>query len=452
MPLRNFLQQLIHTEDLRKVTSTVDSDLEVAAICRREYKKEGGGQALIFDSVRHSPVRVVANLFGSRARMLNILRCVNEQEFTSRIRSVLASGKGSATQRLQQTCSAQAVTVMDMSVCCDNMLSLNDLPALRSWPGEKERYLTLALTQTLDSAQGEINLGLYRAAIKSNKQLALNFSSGSGAAEHLKAAEGRGEALPVALILGADPALIWAAAAPLAAGCSEYAFSRCLGTHEQIFSWCQTQPMSVPADAEIIIEGEIRPGARTSEGPFGNHTGQYVQRKDCPLMTVTAIRHQPRPIMPITVVGPPPNENIHLARFNEILIREMLRIDYPCITDFTMPEMTIFHGVGILAIAEILPAEVKHLIQDLWNNNPLSRSKLLILVDDDINIRDLQLSWWRVINRVDAGCIHHRAEQMIIDATGIDRNQLVNESPLLTARVNGSLYDCSPADRTDLCK
>lgn len=450
MSFRDYLQQLIDNEDLRKIHSRVDPDLEVAAICRREYQRAGGGQALLFDSVRYSPVRVVANLFGSKARMLNILRCTNEQEFTSRVRNILASAKGNATQRLQHACSAQKLTVADASTCCDNLLGLDDLPALRSWPGEKDRYFTLALIQTGDSTQGNVNLGLYRAAIKSNEQLALNFSAGSGAAEHLSAAESRGEALPVALIFGADPALIWAAAAPLPAGCSEYAFSRCCGTPELSLSWCRSQPMLVPTEAEIIIEGEIRPGARTTEGPFGNHTGQYVQRKECPLMTVTALRHRPGPIMPITVVGPPPNENIHLARFNELLIREMLRVDYPCISDFIMPEMTIFHGVGILAVTEMQPAEVQHLIQGLWDNSPLSRAKLLLLVDDDINIHDFQLCWWRMINQLDLSRIHYNAEQLIINATGIDRGRLVNEDPLTTEMVNGSVYAQAAADISDL--
>lgn len=204
---------------------------------------------------------------------------------------------------------------------------------------------------------------------------------------------------------------------------------------------CLTQALRVPAAAEILIEGEIRPGDRISEGPFGNHTGQYVGRAQCPLMTVTAIRHRAQPIMPITVVGPPPSENIQLANLNALLLREMLCYDFPLITDLVMPEMTAFHGAAIIAVRECTSAaDSADLVQRLQRLTCLGRSRLLVLVDDDINIHDLKLSWWRAINLLSPERVFVTDRGLLINATGVDREQLVTADQATAALVDRGDY------------
>lgn len=450
MPLRAYLRTLAQQSDLSRIRSLVDPDLEMAAICRREFNSADGGQALLFEAVRDSPLRAAANLFGSEARMLTVLRRPHLASFANSIRVLLETRSGPSQERLRQVCTAASRIEAVSGNCTLNRLHLKDLPGVRSWPGEQGRYLTLALVQTVDPEEGHGNLGLYRAAIMPDGRLALNFSRGSGADRHLQKAEARGKSLPVAIILGADPALTWAAAAPLPPGCCEYGFSRALVTPELALTQCDSQPLLVPAAAEVIIEGEIRRGARIGEGPFGNHTGQYVRRESCPRMTVTAIRHRDRPIVPFTVVGPPPSENICLGRINTILLREMLRVDYPLVRDFYMPAMTMFHGVGILALAASSTSEVDDLIDDLWTSSPLQRSRLLILVDDDIDIRAGELSWWRVVNQLRSDRVFQRDGRTIIDATGIDRTNLVAEDRATTLLLQSRRYDRVLAGSTDL--
>jgi 4-hydroxy-3-polyprenylbenzoate decarboxylase len=441
MALRAFLQQLLIDNEFKRITTEVNPDLEIAAVCRREYLSASGGDALLFDSVKGTSVQVAANLFGSRARLLKMLG-VDERGLINKIRTMIASGAQDAAINLTNACDATSMDSPEPDYP-HRELNLYDIPALRSWPGEENRYLTLALTHSVSPATGVGNLGLYRAALVGEQAIALNFALGSGAAEHLEIAESRGNSLPVALVLGGDPALFWAAAAPLPSGCNEYGFAAAITGRAVTFSSCLTQPLKVPASAEIIIEGEIKPGARVSEGPFGNHTGQYVKREDCPLMEVTAIRHRNQPIMPVTVVGPPPSENIQLAKLNELLLREMLRFDFPLVTDLVMPEMTAFHGVAVIAVRQCSAADVTDLIRQLRRATWLGRSRLLALVDDDINIHDFNISWWRAVNLLEPGRVIASDKGFIINATGVDRCQLVTEDPATTALVESRDYQIS---------
>jgi len=441
MALRSYLRRLLNSNELKAIITEVDCDLEIAEICRNEFSSAGGGKALIFEAVKGTPVRVGANLFGSKERLLRMLE-VDEAGLITLIRTLIHSGADNAATNLTNACRLSSIEYTAPEYQYQE-LTLKEIPALRSWPQENDRYLSLALTHSVSPANGVSNLGLYRAAVVGDREIALNFAPGSGADNHLQIAEARGEPLPVALLLGADPALFWSAAAPLPTGCNEYGFTGAITGRPVTLSSCLTQPLSVPANAEILIEGEIRPGERVSEGPFGNHTGQYVSRADCPLMRITAIRHRIQPIIPVTVVGPPPSENIYLAKLNELLLREMLTFDFPQIADLVMPEMTAFHGVAVIALRQCSAADVADLIKQLRQSTCLGRSRLLVLVDDDINIQNLDLSWWRAVNLASPECVIATDKGLIINATGINRKRLVIADQATTALVNSRHYQIS---------
>lgn len=441
MTLRACLRQLLIDNEVKRIVTEVNPDLELAALSRREFLSASGGDVLLFEAVKGTSVQIAANLFGSKSRLLRMLE-VDERSLRTKIRNMIAAGEQDAAANLTNACHIPSKDSLEPHYQHQE-LSLNDIPGLRSWPGESTRYLTLALTHSVSPVTGISNLGLYRAALVEEGKIALNMAPGSGAAEHLETAESRGEALPVVLILGADPALFWAAAAPLPTACSEYGFAAALTGRSLTFSPCLTQPLKVPADVEIVIEGEIKPGSRVKEGPFGNHTGQYVKREDCPLMEVTAIRHRHQPIIPITVVGPPPSENVQLAKLNELLLREMLLFDFPLVADLVIPEMTAFHGVAVIAVRQCSAAEVAVLIRQLGTVPSLSRSRLLVLVDDDINIHNFNLSWWRTLNLLGPERVITSGKGLIINATGIDRGQLVTEDQATTDLVENRHYQTS---------
>lgn len=428
MDLRKYLQQIDDSGELRFVKTSVDTKLELAALCRREFTKNHGGHALLFEKITDSYFPVAANLFGSEQRVSMLLHSDSLQHFSDKLKKLLEPQTGTVTEKFHFTESNKGsfhLGATQLQYIPD--FKLTSLPAIQSWPGERGRYINLAMALTQHPENGLKNLGLYRAQIIDSERLAINFSPNSGAAEHLNVAAKAGKALPISLIFGSDPALLWVAAAPLPPDCDEFIFSRSLFAPDMKLTAGLSQPVAVPSDAEIIIEGQIFPGDYVTEGPFGNHTGQYVSRDDCPVMQVTAIRHQPRPIYPTTVVGPPPSENIYLAKANEILLREMLKIDYPQVRDMQMPLETIFHGVALLTVKPQNASANKELLYSLWDKSPLRRSRLLVLLDEDIDLKSAASCWWRTINCLQNQRVYQDNGRIAIDATGVNPALLVVE-------------------------
>ena len=429
MDLPQFINALKVAGDLKEITVPVNKRLELAALCRREFRRENGGQALLFHNIKDSDYPVVANLFGSQTRLSGMLHSATLDEFRQRIKEALTTPQSS--DAISGIVANKPVVQPQWQSLAKTCLAA--LPAIQSWPRETQGYLTLALAVTADPVSGEPNLGLYRAQILAESRIAVNFASGSGAARHLAIARELGQPLPIALVLGSDPALIWLAAAPLPTGWNELGFYRSLFGNPLPLADCTSQPLQVPADAELIIEGEIAIGQTAPEGPFGNHTGQYVTRQNCPLMQVTAIVQRPEPILPLTVVGPPPSENVQLAAANEILILELLALEYPQIHDLWMPLETFFHGAAVIALEKQGRQQVRELVNRLWQNGPLQRSRLLVLVDRDISLKRPADCWWRAVNRLDNERIYQSEDRLAIDATGVDPEQLVVEDAATAA-------------------
>jgi len=443
MDLREYLQKLDNLGELQTVSAKVSSRLELAALCRREFSKTGGGKALVFEQVDGRSFPVIANMFGSEKRTSLLLHSTNFEQFAIKLQLLLRNKTGAIEQRLEIAKKTFLHNESMHQVTAD--LNLINLPAIQSWPKDGGEYLNLALAITEHPETGQRNLGLYRAQVVNSNHLAINFSPGSGAAIHFAAAAKAQKPLPISLIMGSDPALIWVAAAPLPESWDEFAFHRIFFDQELQFTAGLSQSLAVPANAEIVIEGQLLTDETVSEGPFGNHTGQYVTRDDCPLMQVTAILHRPEAILPTTVVGPPPSENINLGKANEILLREMLKIDYPQIRNLRMPLETIFHGVALLSVKQQSAKKNKELVYSLWDNSPLCRSPLMILLDEDINLSSASKSWWRTINQLKHQRVYQDRDRIAIDATGVNPSSLVEEDPntreLLHRRKN-EYYQC----------
>ena len=427
MDLHQYLQKIEEIGELQTIFAEVNSRLELAALCRCEFAKTGGGKALLFKQVDGYSFPVIANMFGTEKRTSLLLHSTNFTDFSLKLQTLLHVKKGTVEERLRF--SEKAKLTKDSRYQMTESLNLLDLPAIQSWPKEGGTYLTLALAVTVHPETGQKNLGLYRAQVVDPNHLAINFAPGSGAAKHFAAAVKMKQPLPISLIMGSDPALIWVAAAPLPEDCDEFAFYNALFDQEIKFSAGLTQPLAVPANAEIIIEGQLLADETVSEGPFGNHTGQYVSRDDCPLMQVTAIRHRSGAILPTTVVGPPPSENIYLGKASEILLREMIKIDFPQVRNLKMPLETIFHGVALLSVKQQSAKENKELLYSLWEMSPLRRSPLLVLLDEDINLSSLSYCWWRTINKLKNERIYQDNGRIGIDATGVQPSSLVEEDP-----------------------
>jgi 4-hydroxy-3-polyprenylbenzoate decarboxylase len=281
---------------------------------------------------------------------------------------------------------------------------LSTLPLLRGWTGDGGddggRYLTLPLVITADAITGELNCGIYRAEALGPDRAVLGWHAGSDGDRQYRQYMGLGRRMPVAIALGGPPALLLAASFSLPCLPDEIRFAGML-RHEPVeVARCLTSDLTVPASAEVIIEGYVEPGETVPEGPFGNHTGFHAPARLAPVLRVTAITRRRNPVIPATVVGPPPQEDCWLARAAGRLMLPWLQRRFPGIVDICMPLETIFHRAAIVSVDTTRSGDVPALIRRLWEEGPLRRAKVIVVVDADAGA-DPSRAWWRAVNCCD---------------------------------------------------
>ncbi len=437
--LRDFVTLLEERNELRQIAPKVDPHLEIAAITDRVCKGAAERRALFFEQVRGHRLPVLTNLFGSLRRAAWAVGLEEIDQLRLRLLGELMRyGDGSAAERfccLLAEPAWQAQLVAD-GPCQEVVMDSPDLrllPALHSWPGDGGRFLTQPLVFTRDPETGRGNCGMYRVQLFGRDQATLRWRPGSGGARHQSAWAERGEAMPVAIVLGGDPAAIYAACAPLPDEADELALAGWLRRRPLAMMPCLTNELAVPATAEFVIEGLVEPGARRMEGPFGNHRGGYDPAAPAALLRVTAITHRKNPLFPATITGPPPMESGYLAKLSERLLLALLQVDFPQIVDINMPIETIFHGVTLLAVRRQRDGDIAQLARDLWSRKPFKQSKLILFVDEQTDVQDARGCFWRAINRVDAQRdLVHDGPRLAIDATGLPAQPLASD-PVMKA-------------------
>jgi len=164
---------------------------------------------------------------------------------------------------------------------------------------------------------------------------------------------------------------------------------------------CKTVDLEVPANAEFVLEGYVDPYERRIEGPFGDHTGFYSPAEEYPVFHITCITRRKSPIYPATLVGKPPMEDCYMAKATERIFLPLLRLDFPEIVDMNLPMEGVFHNCAIISIKKTYPGQAKKVINGLWGKGQMMFAKLIIVVDEDVNVQDLQYTAWRILNNVD---------------------------------------------------
>jgi 4-hydroxy-3-polyprenylbenzoate decarboxylase len=422
--LRDFVALLEERNELRRVAPEVDPHLEIAAITDRVCKGAAERRALFFEQVRGHRLPVLTNLFGSPQRAAWMVGLEEADQLRLRLLDELARyADDSAAKRFSHLLSEPAwqPQVVANGPCQEvvmDPLDLRQLPALHCWPGDGGRFLTQPMVFTRDPETGRGNCGMYRVQLFGRDEATLRWRAGSDGARHQAAWAERNKPMPVAIVLGGDPAAIYAACAPLPEGADEQALAGWLRRRPLAMTPCLTNELAVPAAAEFVIEGLVEPGSRRMEGPFGNHRGGYDPAAPAALLRVTAITHRQNPLFPATITGPPPMESGYLAKLSERLSLALLQADFPQIVDINMPMETIFHGVTLLAVRREREGDIAELARALWGRKPFNGAKLLLFVDDQTDVQDARGCFWRAINRVDVERDLLRAGQRLaIDAT-----------------------------------
>lgn len=402
--LRQFLELLQKRDALRRIPVEVDPELEIAAITDRVCKGAGGGRALLFERVRGYEVPVVTNLFGSPQRAAWAVGANHPEEAAARLARALSEmAGGDSNDRLRTVLQDTrfAAHLQARGACHENVLTQPDLgrlPALRNWTGDGGRYLTLPQVISRHPVGGAVNCGMYRVQLLGPRRAAVHWKPGSDAARHCRAWHAQNLPMPISIALGGDPALLFAATFPLPPDTDEAALAGLLRGRPQAMTASLHSDLPVPAAAEYLIEGEIRPGETTREGPFGNHTGFYQPPATVPLLRITSISHRCDPIFAATVVGPPPMENCYLGKVAERMLLPLLQLDHPEILDIHMPTEGIFHGATLISARTGTCG--RSLLQALWRNGPLHRAHLLV-VACEAAADNPGAFFWRVLNRLD---------------------------------------------------
>jgi 4-hydroxy-3-polyprenylbenzoate decarboxylase len=218
--------------------------------------------------------------------------------------------------------------------------------------------------------------------------------------------------MPIAIALGGPAILPYAGTCPLPPDVSEALFAGFLSGAPLELVPCVTQPqIEVPATAEIVIEGYIDPDEPLIvEGPFGDHTGFYSLADLYPRLHVTAITHRHKPIYPTTIVGKPPQEDFWLGKATERIFLPLLQMLIPDIIDYNLPMFGSFHNCAFVKIRKEYPLQARRVMSAIWGAGQMAFTKIIVVVDHDVDVHDLSEVAWRVLGNVD-----WRRDAVIVD-------------------------------------
>jgi 4-hydroxy-3-polyprenylbenzoate decarboxylase len=242
---------------------------------------------------------------------------------------------------------------------------------------------------------------MYRMQVYDGRTTGMHWHAHKGGAQHYRVAAGLGQPLPVAVAIGPDPAVTYAATAPLPEDIDEILFAGFLRGEPVDLVPCLTQPLSVPAESQIVLEGYVAPGERRREGPFGDHTGYYSLADDYPVFHLTALTRRRQAIYPATIVGRPPMEDCFMAKATERIFLPLIKKQLPEIVDLNLPVEGVFHNLAFVAIDKRYPGHARKVMHALWGLGQMMFTKIILVFDREVDVQDLSQVLWRLGNNVD---------------------------------------------------
>ena len=438
--LRAFLKTLEENGELMQISAPVSTDLEIAEICDRVSKSKGAAnKALLFTNVKGYDMPVLINAFGSMNRMCLALETESLDDVADRIRELIKpkmpetiTDKLAMLPKLMEVgrfppkvghlpAPCQEVVITDPS-----QAMLDKLPIIKCWPDDAGAFVTLPVVITRDPKTGTRNLGVYRLQRYTNTTTGMHWHKHHDGArnfeEHRRAnepgksaseppnygtffekapADKPGKRLEVAVALGCDPAITFAATAPLPPEIDEFVFAGFLRRSPVRLAKCITVDLEVPATAEIVIEGYVDQSELQEEGPFGDHTGFYSPAGLFPVFHVTAITHRKNPIYQTTIVGKPPQEDCYLGKATERIFLPMVQTLMSEVVDMNLPWEGVFHNCAIIAIDKRYPGHARKVMSGVWGLGQMMFTKFIIIVDKHVNVHDMSEVALHVFGNVD---------------------------------------------------
>ncbi len=414
--LRDFIKQLEKQGELKRVTIPVDPYLEMTEICDRTLKQ--GGPALLFENPTGYNIPVLANLFGTPRRVAMGMGAKSVTELRG-IGELLATlkepeppkGMKDAWEKFPvfKQVLNMAPKLVSSPPCQElvregDEIDLSIFPIQTCWPEDAAPLITWPLVITKGPNKERQNLGIYRQQIIGKNKVIMRWLTHRGGAldfrEWQKAYPGR--PFPVSVALGADPATILAAVTPVPDTLSEYAFAGLLRGSKTEVANCLINDLQVPASAEIVLEGFIYPGETAPEGPFGDHTGYYNEVDEFPVFTIERITQRQAPIYHSTFTGRPPDEPAVLGvALNEVFV-PILQKQFPEIIDFYLPPEGCSYRMAVISMKKQYAGHAKRVMLGTWSYlRQFMYTKFVIVVDDDVNVRNWEDVIWAITTRMD---------------------------------------------------
>ncbi len=407
--LREFVAFLETKGDLRRISAPVSTELEMTEIAYRSLR--AGGPALLFENVVGHDIPVAINLFCSERRMNWALEVDGADSLAARLEAMIEMVQGGPPQgvlnklrtlgRLVHVGAYQPRTISN-APCQQVVLSGEDvdlysLPIIKCWPMDAGPYITLPLVITRDPETGTQNYGIYRMQVFDRNTTGMHWQTHKVGARHYRASS---EKLEVAVALGGDPASIWTGSAPLPPDIDEMVLAGFIRDEGVELAQAVSVDLKVPAHAEIVLEGYVIPGEERTEGPFGDHTGYYSLAEPYPVFHVTTITRRHNPIYPTTFVGRPPTEDYWMGKVTERVFLPLIRLILPEVVDVNMPAEGIFHNLILVSMKKEYPGHARKLMYGLWGLGLLSLTKVIVVVDDFVDVQNPSEVAWRVANNI----------------------------------------------------
>ncbi|MHC1701835.1 MAG: menaquinone biosynthesis decarboxylase [Humidesulfovibrio sp.] len=408
--LQDFLKHLDKNGEIKRIDAELDPYLEIAEVTDRVCKKFG--PALLFQKVKGSRFPVLTNMYGSYARMNMALDSENLDALGERIHEYLEIERPDGIiKKLQMIPKLSKLTnIFPDHVkrgCCQDVVLTGDdvdlsiLPVLTTWPGDAGPFITLPVVYTKNPETGVRNAGMYRMQVYDKNTTGMHWHRHKGGAYHYHLAEKLGKRLEVAVALGPDPAVTYAATAPIPDEIDEMLFAGFLRNQPVELVKCKTVDLEVPATSQFVLEGYVDPKERRREGPFGDHTGYYSLADDYPVFHVTAITHRNDAIYPATLVGPPPMEDCFMGKATERLFLPLIKKQLPEVIDMNLPLEGVFHNLCFVSIDKRYPGQARKVMYALWGMGQMMFTKIIVVVDKNINVQNVSEVLWRIGNNVD---------------------------------------------------
>jgi len=399
--LGQFINALDRAGELSRVHEPVSACLEISRITDRESKRPGGGKALLFENVTDSAFPVATNLFGSPHRICMALGVDHLDQLGDRVRAFIDfTPPRTLKEALHIVPMAIGVTMFfprrfksgtppcQQVVLKGDDVDLSKLPVLHCWPGDGGPFVTLPLVITRSPVTGKRNMGMYRMQIFDRKTTGMHWHIHKDGSHYYQEYCRLGKSMPVAVAIGADPATVYSATAPMPRGVDELMLAGFIRRKPVAMTRAVTVDLEVPAEAEFILEGYVTPGELRREGPFGDHTGYYSLEDDYPVFHVTAVTHRKNAVYHATLVGPPPMEDCYLAKATERLFLPMIQAVMPEITDYWFPWEGVFHNIVIVSIDKEYSGHAQKIMSGLWGQGQMSFCKAIVVVDQTVDCQD----------------------------------------------------------------